>query len=82
MLVEAKSTGFFGNKRIKEGQQFEIKDMKIKTYDHDSKIEKEIVLTAEKQFSERWMSKVSDKEAKAQPKQKVKLELNDNETVI
>lgn len=81
MLVEATRTGFFGNKRIKEGQQFEIRDLKIESKDKDGKVTTKI-LTVDEQFSSAWMEKVSPKEAKANPKPKVAPALNDNESVI
>ena len=81
MLVEATRTGFFGNKRIKEGQQFEIRDMKIELKDKDGKITVK-TLTAKEQFSSVWMEEITPKEAKLNPKTKVAPALNDNESVI
>ena len=81
MLVEATRTGFFGNKRIKEGQQFEIRDLKIELKDKDGKITTK-TLTVKEQFSSAWMEEVSPKEAKLNPKPKVAPALNDNESVI
>ena len=81
MLVEATRTGFFGNKRIKEGQQFEIRDLKIESIDKDGKITSK-VLTVKEQFSSAWMQEISPKEAKSNPKPKVQPALNDNESVI
>lgn len=84
MLVRATKLGYIGNKRIKEGELFELKDMKIAVVDSKTgllKDEKKII-TAEQQFSEYWMEKVSKEEEKKSPKKAIKPDLNDNEEVI
>lgn len=81
MLVEATQLLFFGNKRIKEGEQFEIHDLKVTSKDETGKITERII-TAKEQFSSRGMKLVSSKEAKSNPKPKVQPALNDNESVI
>lgn len=84
MLVRATKLGYIGNKRIKEGELFELKDMKIAVVDPKTgllKDEKKII-TAEQQFSEYWMEKVSKEEEKKSPKKAIKPDLNDNEEVI
>jgi hypothetical protein len=80
ILVRATATGAYGHKRIKEGQVFELQDMKIKKIDPKTKKETIEVYPAEKQFSEAWMEKVDAKEVKQEPK--VKFEQNDNVEVI
>lgn len=84
MLVEAKQTGFLGNKRIKEGERFELKDMKVEQKDPKTGILiKTVTIKAEDQFSEIWMEKISKEEEKKSPGKKiVKPDLNENEEVI
>ena len=84
MLVEAKQTGFLGNKRIKEGERFELKDMKVEQKDPKTGILiKTVTIKAEDQFSEIWMEKISkEKEKKSPGKKIVKPDLNENEEVI
>lgn len=82
MLVKAMSVGYFGNKRIKEGQVFKIVDLKVTSIGKDGK---EVVKTisAKSQFSPLWMEQVDEKEAKAAAKQTVKFDREDNvEAVI
>ena len=82
MLVKAIATGFFGNKRIKEGQVFKIHDLKIKTTDKQGKETSKLV-AAQDQFSSAWMEVVDAKEAKVAAKQAVKFDQEDNiEAVI
>lgn len=82
ILVEATQTGYFGHKRIKEGQRFELSDLKVTMIDPKTKESTEKVITAEQQFSTAWMEKVTKEDQKQAPKQKVKFEQNDNVEVI
>lgn len=84
MLVEATQTGIYGNKRIKDGERFELKDMKVEQKDPKTGISKGFVtIKAEDQFSERWMIKITKEEEKKSPGKKiVKPDLNENEEVI
>lgn len=84
MLVEATQTGIYGNKRIKEGERFELKDMKVEQKDPKTGISQGFkTIKAEDQFSERWMTKITKEEEKKSPGKKiVKPDLNENEEVI
>ena len=65
MLVEATQIGIYGNKRIKEGERFELKDMKVEQKDPKTGVSTGFkTIKAEDQFSERWMTKVSKEEEK------------------
>ena len=69
MKVKAIATGYFGNRRIKPGQVFEIKDLKVKKQVIDpktkQKVEKTITITAQEQFSDVWMVELDKVEAKS-----------------
>lgn len=80
ILVRATMTGAYGHKRIKEGQVFELQDMKIKKIDPKTKKETTEVYKADQQFSAAWMEVVDAKEVKLEPK--VQFEQNDNIEVI
>jgi len=85
MLVKAIKLGYIGNRRIKEGEVFELKDILVTEVDPKTgkqKPEKKKI-TAESQFSEFWMEKLEAEEVKkASSKKIIKPDLNDNEEVI
>lgn len=78
MKVRATAIGFFGNRRIKPGQVFEIKDLKIKTVDPKTKKEMVKTVKAEDQFSEVWMEKIDADEAKKIANTVPKFDYEDN----
>ena len=78
MLVRAIRTGFFGNKRIKEGQVFNIVSLKFKMIDPKTQKETIKLLKEEDQFSAAWMEKIDKEEAKTISKQAVKFDKEDN----
>lgn len=86
ILVRATRVGFFGHKRIKEGQVFELADLEVKKMELDPKTKKKkevkFVYKADEQFSPEWMEKVSETEAKAEKQAPVKFDQNDNVEVI
>lgn len=85
MKVRATAIGYFGNRRIKPGQVFEIKELKVKKQIIDPKTkvkgEKVITITAEEQFSDNWMEKLDKNEAKVTPVNVPKFDHEDNITV-
>lgn len=84
MLVRAIQTGYYGNKRIREGQIFELKSLKIQKKDPKTQRDLKVVeIPAEQQFSELWMEKLEKSEEKKLSKKPViQPDLNDNEEVI
>lgn len=58
MKVKAIRMGYYGHKRIREGEVFELQPMKFKKND---KIE---IVPVEKQFSKAWMEAVDSGEGK------------------
>jgi len=58
MQVRAKRLGYYGDKRQKEGAIFTLVDVKT------IRKGKELVIPAEKQFSDRWMEKVIEEKSK------------------
>lgn len=85
MKVKAIAMGYFGNRRIKPGQVFEIKDLKVKLSEIDpktrQKVEKVKTITAKEQFSDVWMVELSKDEAKATPVNVKPFDYEDNISV-
>ena len=73
MKVRALAMGYFGHKRIREGEVFELKPIKVKEKDRKTKKITERLITPEEQFSEIWMEKFNGK-AKLNAKQRAKAE--------
>lgn len=83
MLVRATQMGFFGHKRIREGQTFRITELKVTKIDPKTKQEKVETITVKDQFEPSWMEEVDEKEVKRSKTPVVKFEQNDNvEAVI
>jgi len=84
MKVRAIATGYFGNRRIKPGQVFEIKDLKVVKTEIDpktkNKVKKEVIIKAEEQFSDFWMERLGKDEAKATPVNVPKFDFGDDIT--
>ena len=64
MFVKATALGYFGNKRIRPGQVFELKDLIIKNVDKKTGKETKKKILAKDQFSPSWMEEVEAKSAK------------------
>ena len=57
MKVRATMLGYYGHKRRREGQEFELEPIKRLRKQADGTM-KEITISPEQQFSTRWMEKV------------------------
>ena len=57
MKVRATALGYYGHKRRREGQEFELEPIKRLRKQKDGSM-KEITISADQQFSTRWMEKV------------------------
>ena len=70
MRVRAKRQGYIYDRRVREGEEFELKKVvgrkKLSSHSYE-----EIILNPEDQFSENWMEKLDEAEEKeAAPKKK------------
>ena len=81
MKVRATQLGYYGNVRIQAGTVFDIHPVEGVTRDNKGK-KKKLTLTPEQQFSEVWMEKVSEKEAKPEKSEKPKTDKKKSEEVI
>lgn len=61
MRVRAKRVGYIHHKLMEEGEEFDLVDFKA----IDPETEKEVTITAEQQFSRKWMVKVQVKDESA-----------------
>lgn len=57
MKVRATALGYYGHKRRQEGAEFELEPIKRLRKQPDGSM-KEITITPEQQFSQRWMERV------------------------
>lgn len=65
--VEAIEDGFYGGRMRRKGQQFVLTDVVVKN--KDGKIDnKNTKIETEKQFSKRWMKRVSNFSVDSEPK--------------
>ena len=72
MKVRAIHLGYYQNKRIRPGQEFELVKIEGKKKLKDGKYE-DLVLEPEHQFSDRWMEKLEeDEKSSAKPKKEDK----------
>jgi hypothetical protein len=58
MRVRAIQLGYYGHKRRREGQEFVLEPIKRLRKDVKTGEMREITISAEQQFSKRWMEKV------------------------
>ena len=70
MKVRAIAMGYYGHKRRREGMEFTLEPIKRLRKQKDGSM-KEITITADQQFSTRWMERV-DKAEPAKPAKKEK----------
>lgn len=73
MKVQATALGYYGDKRIREGQVFELIERTI------GDKEKRRTITVDQQFSDKWMKKV-DQDASVQPRPRVQESVQLEET--
>ena len=59
MKVRATRMGYYGHERRHEGAEFTLEPIKRLRKDAKSGQMKEITISAEQQFSERWMERIS-----------------------
>ena len=59
MRVRATRLGYYGHERRKEGAEFTLEPIKRVRKDAKSGRMREITITAEQQFTERWMERVT-----------------------
>ncbi len=66
MRVRAKELGYYGHKRRHPGQEFILEPIKRVRSDKDGK-PREITISPEQQFSDRWMERVDAPSAQTKP---------------
>ena len=59
MKVRAIKLGYYGHERRQEGQEFTLEPIKRLRKDKKTGQMKEILISAEQQFSERWMERLT-----------------------
>jgi hypothetical protein len=81
MRVRATQIGYYNNKRIREGEEFELRPAKGKVWDAQSKTFKEELLTPERLFSSKWMEKVDGVKPATKPAKKQEPVYEDEEVI-
>lgn len=67
MRVRAIQLGYYGHKRRHPGQEFDLEPIKRMRKDKDGNM-REVTISEQQQFSERWMEKL-DQPSKKAPKE-------------
>jgi len=70
MKVRATQLGYYGHERRREGDVFTLEPIKRKRKDAKTGLMREITISAEQQFSERWMETVGDNAVSKTKKEK------------
>lgn len=58
MKVRAKRLGYYGHRRRREGDTFDLEPIKKERKDSKTGRTKEVIIAPEQQFSERWMERL------------------------